>query len=326
MAEKKKKKFNLYEFLNKGNGKGVSKEERNHPRNFKYFFKMLRNNLTNIMYINLYLVFGNFPLVFIFIALGYTLNHSPAPSTAAFSQIYGAIAQSGFSNAALPALYGAHGVRSSISTPSTLTFVFLGLSLLVIFTFGLVNVGTTYILRNIVKGEPIFMWNDFWYSIKRNWKQGLIMGILDIVFISLFAFNIYMMYFNMSTYVFGLIFYGNILLLLIYLVMRFYSYIIIVTFDLSIPKILKNSLIFSVLGFKRNILAILGIASLIIIEFMLLIFIMPLALIIPVFFTLGLARFMEIYAAFPKIKEIMIDPYYKEQEIDEEEPICKDNG
>jgi len=330
MAEKKKKKFefNLYEFFNKGNGKGVSKEERKHPRNLKYFFRMLRNNLTNLLYINFYLVFGNFPIFFIFLALGYTIEQIPAPSSPVFTQIYGAITQSGVSNAATAAFYGIYGVRSSMNVPTTATFVFLALSLLVIFTFGLVNVGTTYLLRNIVKGDPISMWHDFWYAIKKNWKQGFIMGIIDIVLIAIFLFNIYTMRGNTQSYIFGLIFYGNILMLLIYMVMRFYSYILIVTFDLSLFKILKNSLIFSVLGFKRNFMAFLGIVAIIFIELAVFSLAQPIGLVLPFFLVFGIWRFAEIYAAYPKIKEVMIDPYYTEEEEDDEaeEPIFKDMG
>ena len=42
----------------------------------------------------------------------------------------------------------------------------------------------------------------------------------------------------------------------------------------------------------------------------------------------GDCAFMAVYAAFPKIKEIMIDPYYKDEEPEEEpdEPIFRDLG
>ena len=80
------------------------------------------------------------------------------------------------------ALYGIFGVQAEVGYPTTWTYIMYGLSALVLFTFGFVNVGTTYIIRNMIKGEPIFMWDDFWYAIKRNWKQGLIMGIIDVVF------------------------------------------------------------------------------------------------------------------------------------------------
>ena len=48
----------------------------------------------------------------------------------------------------------------------------------------------------------------------------------------------------------------------IYFFMRFYIYLLQITFNLNIRKIFKNALIFSVLGFKRNIMGALGILSL----------------------------------------------------------------
>ena len=39
---------------------------------------------------------------------------------------------------------------------------------------------------------------------------------------------------------------------------------------------------------------------------------LPLGLILPFVILLGMAGFMCNYASFPKIKQIMIDPYYKE--------------
>ena len=73
---------------------------------------------------------------------------------------------------------------------------------------------------------------------------------------------------------------------------------------------------------------------------MLMTVILPVGLVLPVIFLISLTTFMGIYAAYPKIKEIMIDPYYVSDEVgakertpdgnDEEEelpePIFKDRG
>ena len=95
-----------------------------------------------------------------------------------------------------------------------------------------------------------------------------------------------------------------------------------------------------ILGFKRNIAAFL--ASLLIwgIDYYLLIVIFPVGIILPVMFLVSLTQFMGIYAAYPKIKEIMIDPYYVSDDVGakprseaenedpepEIEPIFKDRG
>jgi uncharacterized membrane protein YesL len=105
--------------------------------------------------------------------------------------------------------------------PTLATNIFWVLSLLVIFTFGLVNVGTSYILRNMVKGEPIFMWSDFWYAIKRNWKQALPFGMIDVAINFILIWNIYSMFMSSTgSYFTSSMFWCNIVLFVIYFVMR----------------------------------------------------------------------------------------------------------
>ena len=99
-----------------------------------------------------------------------------------------------------------------------------------------------------------------------------------------------------------------------------------VTFKLSIFKMLKNSLIFALLGFKRNILAFLGIILGIFLELLLLLgtggILVPFAVAAPLTVLFSLFAYMKVYAAYPKIKEFMIDPYLDEHpEERPEEPV-----
>ena len=89
-----------------------------------------------------------------------------------------------------------------------------------------------------------------------------------------------------------------------------------VTFKLSVFKIIKNSLIFSLLGFKRNLLALLGNVFIILLEFTLLVGTgsigWPFAVGLPLLILISLMAYMKVYASYFKIKEIMIDPYIAE--------------
>jgi len=108
--------------------------------------------------------------------------------------------------------------------------------------------------------------------------------------------------------------------------MRFYVYILMVTFDLSIYKLMKNALIFAILGFKRNILAFIGILLSLVVTYSLCLIFLPLGIILPFIILFGSGAFMAAYAAYPKIKQVMIDPYYPEEEkVYEEEPIFRDD-
>ena len=96
---------------------------------------------------------------------------------------------------------------------------------------------------------------------------------------------------------------------------------LLVTFDLKNLKILKNALIFSILGIKRNIMALLGIALLIALHIGLTILLFPigitLPMILPIVYAFAATAFMAAYAAYPVIDKYMIAPYAEEEAKDD---------
>ena len=298
-------------------GGGISKND-TLERNFKNFFRLSWWHIGHILSVNMLFIFGNFPFFFGLLAFSGLLNDTlPSPASSVFPSLFGVV-QEGY-NPFTAALYGIHGVQGNLSVNTTATNVMYGLFFLIFITWGFVNTGTTFILRNLVKGEPVFTLRDFFYSIKRNLLQSFIMGVIDLGICLLLCYDIIFFYFNMGTYVSALMFYVSILLALIYFVMRFYIYIILITFNLSIPKIFKNSFIFSALGMKRHLLALLGIAVVAFIDYYLMILILPLGIILPIIILYGYCAYMGAYAAWPKIKQYMIDPYKGEEEAKKEE-------
>ncbi|MCL2517054.1 MAG: hypothetical protein FWF15_00695 [Oscillospiraceae bacterium] len=322
-----KKKFNLFNvFFNPNkDGKGVKKEDIG-PRNLLNFFKLYSRNMGRLMSINLLIVFGNFPVIFALLGIsGYLNRYGIAPASQLFGPLQGVLINGGDSPA-MAALYGVHGAQTQISIETTATYIMYALSALTIFTFGLVSVGTTYLARNIVKGEPLFVWQDFWYAIKKNLRQGLIFGVIDVILMFLMGYNIFFYYFNLGSFINNMLFYFSLIMAILYIMMRFYIYIIMITFNLSIFKVIKNSLIFAIIGFKRNFMAIVGISFLIFINYSLLLLYFPIGVIIPFVFLFGHGTFMAAYAAYQKIEDVMITPYIHEEKKPEIEPIFKDMG
>lgn len=313
----KKKKFNLFDMLytrSEKRRKNIDYDP-NHKRDFPYFFRMLMDHLTNLFYVNLLYVFGNFPIFLILLAVSTNLHtRVQAPADALFAPIYGAM-QNGAVTPSTASMYGLYGASSTVSlwTPLAYTALILGIVLL-LFTFGPVNTGVTYILRNIVKGEPIFLWTDFWYAIKRNVRQEFVLGVLDLGFLCLIVYDIYFFYLNINGTLTGIFFYFSIFIALLYLMMRFYLYLMMVTFDLSLRKLFKNALIFSMLGLGRNLVALLGIAFVAFFNLALMQVFLPLGIILPFMITVGLCSFIAAYAAWPKISKIMIEPYVDEND------------
>ena len=130
----------------------------------------------------------------------------------------------------------------------------------------------------------------------------MIFGIIDCVLCFMIAYNIIWYNANASVNTMMLLFlFMTWGMLVLYGMMRMYIYLMMITFDLSLPKLLKNAVFFAALGIKRNLLAVLGIVIMIALVYTLASFYLP-------FFSSS--ALMGAYAAYPKIKEVMIDPYY----------------
>ena len=313
----KKKRFKLFD--SQREGKGVTKEQANLPPKLKKFFILYRRDFSRLLSVNMFIVLGNFPVFFLLLALSGMFSVDFAiPAAGSYSLFAGITAQTGMSAPAL-ALNGILGAQSAASAYLPHAYVFFGLSLLTFFTFGLVNAGTAYILRNMVKGDPVFVWQDFWYAVRRNVKQGLFFGMLDLLLLVLIPFNI-LHYSAGAGFWNGVLFWLTVVAGILFLVMRRYIYVQMVTFDLKITKILKNAFIFSILGFKRNFLAFMGIILLCFITLMCAYsgVLFSLAIAIPLVLLFSNASYMTTYAAYFKIKELMIDPYYAEKKEEEE--------
>lgn len=309
---KKKKRFKLFD--SQREGKGVTKEQANLPPRLKKFFILYRRDFSRLLSVNIFIVLGNFPILFLIPVLSGLFSFDFAvPALNSFTAFNGIFLQQETMSAPMLALHGIFGAQSAGSEYQTIAYVFFGISALTLFTFGLVNVGTTYLVRNMVKSDPVFMWSDFWYAVRRNFKQAFFFGIFDLVVVCLIPFNILTLSANEGFWN-GILFWFNIIVGIIYIVMRRYIYLQMVTFDLSIYKILKNSLIFAIIGFKRNVLAFLGIGILIFLNLMLAYsgILLSLALAVPLLLLFSNASYMTTYAAYFKIKEYMIDPYLKE--------------
>lgn len=145
--------------------------------------------------------------------------------------------------------------------PSWLSIALLVIDLIF---FGPLTAGFTYMLRNYSTERHAWL-SDFFSRAMANFKQGLLFGLLDaVVFLSVILYlaadisglkgsGMYYFYFILKT--------AACLIAVFYVFMRYYTYTIAVTFELPIKDILKNAAIFAVLGFVRNVIATVAIAS-----------------------------------------------------------------
>jgi len=310
----KSKRLKLFDLSR--DGVGISKKTPLKESGLKRFFVTYKDNFGKLVSVNMFFVLGNFPLIFLIIVLsGYTKAAATIPASDLFQNI-SALFITGTPSPMNMSLYALEGLQNSVLLHTPLSYVFYGLAATTLLTFGCVNAGTAYVLRNMAMGEPVFVWSDFWYAVKRNWKQALPFGAIDGIINAILIFNIYTTVSGSGTVLTDMMFWGNIIITVLYFFMRCYIYVQMVTFDLTVFKIIKNSLIFAMIGLKRNAMALLGNVAVLLIElafvFGLGALLMPLAVAMPLAIMFATLAYSKVYASYFKIKEILIDPYKAE--------------
>lgn len=245
----------LFDFFTGNNleGKGVKKNGKKEKLNFINYFKMLWQKLNVVIIGNIIATICNFPLIVAFVAyLGYFNDVTVAPRLPIYTNIYGVISIEGI-NPTTSALEALFGMSRNVSVISDITKYLFAFTFVAIFTFGFSNVGLTYLMRSCVRRNSVMSWMDFWYSVKKNWKQGLILGILDILIIFVAIYDGMFFFANNADFTFLMLYYVILIFGLIYLMMRNYIYLISITFNLKITKIFNYSFRLALLGIKRNI-------------------------------------------------------------------------
>ena len=315
--EKKNKLFGFFDY-NRDN-KPDAVEEDTTPT-IKRYFKLLGRRFWKLISLNLMMLPLILPALVCFY-LYVSMKQTPVAGDVLFPQLLGASAVGGTPTTTL--LFDLFGAQQNIPIFTTGTYIGMGICIVfLVITFGWQNVGAAYIVRNMVRGEAVFVWSDYFYAIKRNLKQGFFLGLIDAAILFTLGFDIAYFWGRGGTFVLDAGFFVTITLIIVYFLMRFYTYLLLVTFDLSILKVLKNALIFSMLGFKRNIMGVVGIALITGLHIMLLVLLIStplsgLPIILPFLWYMAAVTFTSAYAAYPVIDRYMIAPYAGAQEDEE---------
>lgn len=303
------KKFDFFERF-RAPKKEITEAEDRTPT-LKFFFKLLWRKGRGLVTLNFMMLFMIIPIVAsIFL---YILSpNTPSVTSPLYAPVYGAsmISDSPSITAVL------NTVNFQIGLPVlsvTRSYILIGLGIFLLLTWGLQNVGAAYVLRGFFRGDAVFVFSDYFYGIRKNWKQALGLGTLDLVVIALLAVDYVALYrgtaAGFNDVMLGVIFAIGV----IYFLMRFYIYQLMITFEMKWTKILKNSLIFSILGIKRNLLAALGIILLVALNLLLVLLLLPFNITVPIFlpcfYLFSFTAFMSVYAAYPIIDRYLIKPY-----------------
>ncbi len=167
--------------------------------------------------------------------------------------------------------------------------------------------GFTKVIRNISCERPIFLWHDFWKAFRQNFKQGAVMGVIDMTFYVAMSIA-YPLYYQMSTSnsMFFIPFAICIICTVLFLMMHFYIYLLIVSTNLSLWKIIKNSFFLIAIVPKISVINLAVTAALLILTLILFPFSAFMLVVLPSF--LGLLYALN---CFPIIRKYVIQPWYE---------------
>ena len=200
---------------------------------------------------------------------------------------------------------------------TSVRFVYSLMTLLVL-PSGLAAVGMTNVARNLARDKHSFGLSDFFETIKKNWKQGLVAGIINALLIFINTYAIYF-YFTGEDFLTIIGFGMSVALCIMFRFMRYHLWLLIITFKLPLKKMYKNCFLFSFVNWKANL--ILGITEIILaaicIALVYLTFLTGyliltvLAILLATCIFPGFINLLTQTLIFPKVKQLMIDPYYE---------------
>ncbi len=191
-----------------------------------------------------------------------------------------------------------------------------------IVTRGLAEAGLTFVTRNYVREKHVFLPADFFDTIKKNWKAALGVGLLDL---AVSAILIYDLWFFGSNLLHAEEFSVMMMLMTAAIMMvcilvsfaRYYVYIQLITFRLTVKQVLKNSLLLAFAGLKRNLalsflLLLVYAIPICIALFAVLEIAIVLCGVLYLLFLPAFQSFLTQFMVFPLIQRTMIEPYYRE--------------
>ena len=212
-------------------GRGVSKDEPEKRRLF-VFFEILGSKIGKLTQLNLIYTLAIFPLLF---GLYFSLEL----------------------NRNLTSISDIFKIPVFKIAPDYISLIILAVSL---FITGPATAGFTYVIRNMQRREHAWVLSDFWEQFRKNFKQGFIMSVVDLVGYTLLYVAYYFYVYvapddmpqlgsAMPNIAAGLI----IAVTVIFTWAHFYIYTMMVTFELKFSKLFKNAVIFAIGKLPLNI-------------------------------------------------------------------------
>lgn len=187
-----------------------------------------------------------------------------------------------------------------------------------IVTIGPAIAAMTVIAKKMMQDRHVFLLSDFFDAFKDNFKQSFFMGLIDLVvlFLCSTAITFYYNYDTQSMWIW-VPFLIAVLTGILFLFINFYAFTMITTIRLRLRDIIKNAMIFSVIGIKANLIIVLYMVLLGLFLFIMYTPISVLFVLVNVFSTLC---FVIVFNVYPVIDRYLIQPQLQRQAEQPAEP------
>lgn len=207
------------------------------------------------------------------------------------------------------------------------------ISCIPIVTFGPAVAAMTKVARNYSQERNAFIWSDYWATFKKCFKQSFVMGLIDLIVFAAFVVGlpVYNSMAQQNSYMYiPLVI--SISFVLLFFMMNFYIYLMIVSTNLRLKQILKNSLFLVSLGFKSSIFTFLS--WIVVVAFMVVLY--PYSYFLMFLWPFSFMCFVTAFNCYPVVRKYVIQPYYDKRGEDnpefdylklkeDEEILCEDN-
>ena len=212
-------------------GKGISPDEPE-KRSFFRYWEILKDKFSKILGLNIIYVLLSLPfiaIIFLLIPINYDWLKNLVPQID----------------------------EASISAIYVLFKLFLSLVIFSVFGSGPVSAVYAYISRCFTNRVPVWVIADGKDAFKSNFKQSMMLVMLDIViiFLALTAITFYTSnYIQTQNTLMGIASVVVMVGFVIYAWMHYYIYQLMVTFQLTLRHIFKNAFIFTICSLPKNII------------------------------------------------------------------------
>lgn len=189
----------------------------------------------------------------------------------------------------------------------TLNLLFV-LFCLPIVTIGPAVAAMSKVLKDFAMERAVFLWSDFFEAFKKNFKQGFIMGLIDIV--AYFLIITAVLFYSQQVAENPMLYVPLILVMavgLILTMMNYYIFIMIPVLDMKLREMIKNAFFLSILGIKTNLCTLIFTTALLVAAF----YYILIGILLAVVILISTVGFIIVFNSYQYIEKYIIEPYYE---------------